>query len=376
MFLFPRRKYRHLNKVLVSRSALQQNFQALQAAHPEAKVCPVIKSNAYGHGLQTVAPIFDSFGYPFLIVDSLYEAYELSKLQVQTPILILGYTFPENFQAKRVPYHFAVYDLEVAQALNKYQPGCKVHVFIDTGMRREGIQLTELPVFLDQLLLLKNIEIEGVTSHFSDADNSKDMEFTRKQVTVFKMALKEFEKRGITPKWRHISASGATFKVQDKTFNLLRVGLASYGIHPLEEKDVAYDTLSLQPAMRFVSTVVQIKEISPGDEVGYSRSFTAKKKMIIGILPAGYYEGVDRRLSNLGVIKVRGVYCPILGRVSMNMTTIDLTHIPDAEVGDEAEVFSNNPDDENFVKKQAVAGSISYELFVHIAESVRREVVE
>lgn len=375
MLFFPRRKYRHLNKVLVSRSALEHNYHALQSAHPEAKVCPVLKSNAYGHGLATAGKIFDSFSVPFLVVDSLYEAYELTKAGLKSPILILGYTFPENFRGKRLPYNFALYDLEVARALNKYQPGTKVHVFLDTGMRREGVLLRELPKFLDELLLLKNLEIVGLASHFSDADNPKDKTFTRKQVSVFKEGLRVCREKGVEPQWRHIAASGGEFKLYDGTFNLLRVGLASYGINPLEEKDSEHQAIQLQPALRFTSTIVQIKEISPGDELGYSRTYKAKKKLRIGILPAGYYEGIDRRLSNLGTIKVRGVQCPILGRISMNMTTIDLSQVPEAQVGDEAEVFSNNSADANFVKNQATLGSIPYELFVHIAESVRREEV-
>jgi len=375
MFLFPRRKYRHLNKVLVSRSALEQNYQTLQIAHPEAKICPVLKSNAYGHGLITAGKIFDSLGAPFLVVDSLYEAYELTKAGIKTPILILGYTFPENFRGKRLPYNFAVYDLEVARALNRYQPGTKVHIFLDTGMRREGVLLRELPRFLDELSQLRNLQITGLGSHFSDADNPKDKTFTRKQVSVFKEGLRVCREKGIDPQWRHIAASGGAFKLKDDTFNLLRVGLASYGINPLEDNDPERGAIELQPAMRFISTIVQIKEISPGDELGYSRTYKAKKKLRVGILRAGYYEGIDRRLSNLGVIKVRGVQCPILGRISMNMTTIDLSAVEDAQVGDEAEVFSNNPEDANFVKNQAALGSIPYELFVHIAESVRREVI-
>src|SRR5688572_21384100 len=137
MWPFTPRPYQALNQVTVSEAALRANHQALQAAHPEAQIVPVLKSNAYGHGLTTVAPVFDSFNAPFLAVDSLYEAYALHKINIHTPILIMGYTVPINLKVKKLPFAYAIYDIEMARALNQYQAGCEVHIFVDTGMNRE-----------------------------------------------------------------------------------------------------------------------------------------------------------------------------------------------------------------------------------------------
>ncbi len=371
--LFPRQEYQTLNKVWVNRDAIEQNHHLLQVFHPEAQVCPVLKSNAYGHGLTTSAHIFDSLGCPFIAVDSLFEAYELLKTGIKTKILILGYTHPDNFKVKKLPFEFAVYDLELARTLDRYQPGCGIHLFVDTGMSREGIQVSQLPTFLKEISKLKNIKVSGLASHFADADNPSNETFNVSQIQAFKQALTITKKHGFEPQWRHISASGGSFKTKDNTFNMIRAGLAHYGINPLEKTDPAYEHLILKPALKFTSTIVQIKEIEKGERVGYNGTFTAKNKMKIGLLPAGYYEGVDRRLSNKGFVKVNDTFCQILGRVSMNMTTIDLSAVDSVRVGDEALIYSDNSDDKNsLVSAAATAQTIPYELLVHLAESIKR----
>lgn len=373
--ILQRKKYQHLNKVFVSSSAIRHNYKTLQDYHPEAQICPVLKSNAYGAGLVQTAHIFDSLGAPFLVVDSLYEAYKLYKQKVKTPILILGYTIPENFKVKRLPFVYGVYDLEVAKALNTYQPGAAIHIFVDTGMTREGVQIEHLDKFVKELKKLKKLRIEGLASHFAEADNAKSFAKTKQQVENFKQAYEILKSNGIDPKWRHISASAGAFKLHDEVFTMIRVGKAMYGVSPLELVDPFYKKLKLEGVLSFESTIAQIKSIKKGTEVGYSFTYKTPKDMNIAILPAGYYEGVDRRLSNKGVVQVNGRYCPIIGRVSMNMTAIDVTTV-NCKVRDKVVIYSNKTEDKNSIYNTAItAGTIPYEIVVHIAESVRREVV-
>lgn len=376
MRLFERKTYRHLNVVTVSSAAVAYNHAALEKLHPNVQICPVLKSNAYGHGLSQVAPIFDSLHPEFLIVDSLYEAYVLYKRKVKTPILIMGYTAPENFTVKHLPFHVAIFDLETARTLNKHQRGCNVHIFIDTGMHREGVCLEELPSFLDALSSMKNLNIVGLCSHFADADNPKDDTFLKKQIEVYKHAYAFLKERGIDPKWRHISASGGTYKVFDPVFTMIRAGIAEYGISPLEKKDKADKRLRLHPALQFETTLAQIKTIHPGEKVGYSCTYTAKTSRRIGLLPAGYYDGVDRRLSNCGYVKIRDTFCPIIGRISMNMTSIDISKVNHPKVGEKVIIYSRNPKDKNSISHAAqTAKTIPYDLLVRIAESVQRRVL-
>lgn len=370
------KQYRHLNKILISRSALEQNYLQLQSLHPHAFVAPVLKSNAYGHGLKTVAPAFDNLHPEFLVVDSLYEAYELQKLKVRSKILILGYTHPENYSVKQLHFHITIFDLETAKSLNKHQRNCKVHIFVDTGMSREGVTLDELEAFVSEIKKLKNLELVGLASHFADADNPKDDSFTQKQLLGFLKALHILQDFGITPKYRHISASGGALKVNHREINMIRAGLVSYGINPLDSKDESFSKISLRPALELVSTIAHIKNIKKGVRVGYSGTYEAKKDMRIAVLPLGYYEGVDRRLSNCGYVSVSGAMCPIIGRVSMNMTTVDISEVKKVSVGDRVIVYSNKTQDSNSITQAAqFAETIPYELLVHLAESIRREVV-
>jgi alanine racemase len=370
-----KKQYRHLNKILINQSALQLNHQVLQVFHPEAKIVPVLKSNAYGHGLKTVTPIFDALGPEFLVVDSLYEAYELYKMNVKSKILILGYTHPDNFLTKQLPFHITIFDLETAKALNKQQKNCNVHIFVDTGMCREGVSIKHLPEFIQEVKKLSCLHIVGLTSHLADADNPKDGSFTEKQIANYKKALKITEDAGISLQYRQISASGGAFKIKDPTFNVIRAGLASYGINPLELSDPEYQSLSLQPALQFVTTLAQIKTIQKGEKIGYNGTFTAQKTMTVGLLPLGYYEGVDRRLSNKGVVTINDIVCPIVGRVSMNMTSIDLSAVKNAEVGDAVCIYSDENQENSIVNAAKIAGTIPYELLVHLSESVRREII-
>ena len=376
MFSFlPRKKYHHLNSVEISAPALLANHITLQKLQPNLAICPVFKSNAYGHGIKELAPLFDRFNEPFLVVDSLYEAYELYKRKVHTPILILGYTHPDNYKVKKLPFHFSLFDLETARLLSKYQPDCSVHIFVDTGMRREGVEIQELSSFINEIKSL-NIRIVGLASHFADADNPTSLENTNKQVDCYKEALSLLRKAGIDPQWRHISASGGAFKIKDTTFNMMRAGIASYGISPLNEYDNDNKNIILHPVLTLKTQIAQIKMIPAGAHVGYGGTYIAPTKKKIAILPMGYYEGVNRRLSNKGVVQVRGIDCPIIGNISMNITTIDVSHLPQIAVGDEVVVFSPDVSKKNSIRNTAkIIDMLPYELLVKLAESIHRKVI-
>lgn len=371
-----RREYKHLNTIKVSRSSLLYNHKALQKLHPQCGICPVLKSNAYGHGLKEVAPVFDSMNCPFLVVDSLYEAYELHKLKVKTPILIMGYTNRINFTVKQLPFSVAVFDLDTARTLNKFQPGCKIHLFVDTGMCREGVSIHDLPDFVQELKELKNLNVVGLCSHFADADNPKNQRNVDNQIAIFRKALMILKEYGINPVWRHISASAGSYKIFENEFNMFRIGFAHYGISPLEDKDKFNCSVHLRPALEFTTTLAQIKTVGKGSLVGYNCTFKTSRETVLGLLPAGYYDGVDRNLSNNGYVKIRNKYFPIIGKVSMNMTVIDITELKNPKIGESVIVYSAINDDRNSVSNTSKAvGKIPYEILIHLAESLHRVIV-
>lgn len=362
------REYKTLNIIEVSKKNLLENYEYLSSLSTEVKVAPVIKSNAYGHNMTTVAKILDYVHAPFFCVDSLYEAYELLKSRIKTPILIMGSTEPSNLKVKKLPFAYAVYDLDFLKALDKYQPDAKVHLYVDTGLHREGILMDELSSFLGEARNLSSINIEGLMSHFASSDDKKDS-LNNLQIKNFKKALDILKKHGIKPKWIHLQNSDGLTNLGPLGLDLTmaRAGLASYGI----SKDK-----NLKPVLSLKSKIIQIKKIGKGERVGYNGIFKAQKEIILGILPIGYYDGVDRGLSNKGFVKVGNKFCKIIGRVSMNVMAIDLSNIENPRVGDQVIIYSNDPKDKNSIQNTAtICKKIPYEILVNLAPSTRRIIV-
>ncbi|MCL4366019.1 alanine racemase, partial [Patescibacteria group bacterium] len=205
---FLRKNYQTLNKIEISRDNLLHNYHYLSNLNKKVQIAPVLKSNGYGHGIANVAHILEKSEIPFFCVDSLFEAYELQKAKIKLPILVMGYTNPENFKVKKLPYQFAVYDIQTAKVLNESQKECKIHIFVDTGMHREGVTVEELPEFLNELKDLSNIKIAGLMSHLASSESDKDPLF-QNQIKQFKKAKEICKENKVNPKWFHIAATGS-----------------------------------------------------------------------------------------------------------------------------------------------------------------------
>lgn len=323
-------EYDNLCRVEIRAKNLVENYKILSKKLP---IAPVLKSNAYGHGLVLAAKILDKLHPPFFCVDSLFEAYELSKAGIKSQILIMGYVSATNLRHKKLSFAFAAYDKENLLNIAKYQPQAEIHLFVDTGMSREGIPLKNLPEII-KVIKRNKIKIAGLMSHPARPGA---------QVTAFHRAQEM-----LPTKWAHMGFSG----------NVARVGL---------------DLYLTNPVLRFMAKIVQSKKIEKGNKVGYDGTFTAKKKMTLALLPAGYNEGIDRRLSNKGVVKIRGKFCPIVGRVSMNLTSVDVSKVPNIKVGDEAIIISDKHSNPNSVINIAkTCKTIPYEILVHIQPSLKR----
>lgn len=366
-----KKEYQTLNRIEILRENLLDNYRVLSSGL-KIKIAPVVKSNAYGHGIIEVTKILSKSDVPgkipFLCVDSLFEAYELLKANIKLPILIMGYTNPQNFKVKKLPFSYAVFDTSILEILNKYQPGCGIHIFLDTGMHREGITLGQLPQFLVQFKNYPNLKVEGVMSHFACA-NRRDDYLNKIQIRNFQKALEIVKLSGFKPKWIHIANSDGliNFEKDLKFTNMARIGLALYGTYP---------NSNLKPVLNLKTQLIQIKKITKGERVGYEGTYFAKKDATIGILPLGYYDGVDRGLSNKGIVKIAGLECPIIGKVSMNITTIDLSKLKDPKVGQEVLIYSDNPEDKNSIENTArICKKIPYEILINLAQSTKRVII-
>ncbi|MBP9702592.1 alanine racemase [Candidatus Woesebacteria bacterium] len=373
--------YKVLNEITINKQALTNNYRYFVSENPQAKVAVVAKANAYGHGLEEIARFLDTNIHPpFICVDSLYEAYELLKLGIKNQILIMGYTNPENYAVwKKLPFSFSVFDKETLIALNKHQPGAKIHIKLDTGMCRLGLQPEELPELIKTLKTCNNLVVEGVFSHFSQADNPSKITFTKRQIARFKMMAGELEAEGFEFKWKHIAASSGSSFLRDPYFNLIRLGLGFYGYTPFgpHTKEGRHGRKNLKPALKLTTHIAQIKNVSLGSEVGYSGTYRTKQKEVLAIIPLGYNEGLTRRLSNKGsVTLVDNSVCQIVGNISMDMTTLRLPRGSKAKVGDEVVVISDIPSDLNSLSHHCqIIKDLEYSLLTGLHPSIRRRLV-
>ncbi len=366
-----RGRYHSLNRIEISSSSLIHNYQYLTKKYGK-KILPVLKSNAYGHGIVNVAKALNQIKAPFFCVDSIYEAYQLTEAKISTPILIMGYVHPESLNVKKLPFSYAVYTYEMGKAINKYQPHAGIHIFVDTGMHREGVLLKDLMIFVKKCKVL-NLKIEGLMSHLAMADKPND-KGTKEQIENFEKAKNVLHKEGVFPQWLHLGASSYILNHESypaQVDNSARVGMALYGIDP-ERKDK-----NLKPALKLLSTIVQIKNLAKGEKTGYDFTYTAQNNKKIAVIPIGYNDGVNRRLSNKGSVLIKNIFCPILGRVSMNLSVVDVTNVQNIAVGDEVVVYSDNPNHINSLYNSAkICDTFPYELLVYLHTSTKRMVIE
>lgn len=376
--------YTALVEVMISREAILHNLRTYQNL-TQIAVAPVLKSNAYGHGLVEVATLIErehpgSQNLPFFVVDSYHEALVLRNEGIETPILIIGFTAIENMLSDQLnDIIFTLGDMEqIRKAAERVHKPTRIHLKFDTGMHRQGILPRELDEALRIIASSPLLKLEGVCSHLADS-HSLDENFTKKQIALWnEMSEKSL---GVFPdiKWRHLSASNGVLYHDRISANLMRLGIGLYGVCTDER---TAKKLSLKPALSMRTSIVSVKKIDAGESVGYDRTFIADREMTLATLPAGYYEGVDIKLATKGSVRIqddagRMIVCPIVGRVTMNITIIDISAIPKdlQKIGATVEIISGEESAPNSIQNIArLTGAIPYELLVHIPRHLRRVV--
>ena len=369
--------------VEVDKKALLNNAKIVRGLlKPGTQLMAVVKSNAYGHGLVETAKIFCGFGADlvkspngdhgasWLGVDSLDEAILLREVGIKTPILVMGYTSAERIKKSAIyDLRFTIYDSEIPKWISKNckleTENCKLHLKIDTGMSRQGVTLADLPKFIKKLP--KGTKIEGVFTHFANADNLHDRNYPNLQLANFKKALEILEKSGIKPTIRHASATTGLLTMPEAQFDMVRVGIALYGLWPSIEFAQKFDDLDLKPALSWKTRIVQIKKIKKNTPIGYGITEKVKQDSTIAILPVGYYDGYFRNLSSASEVLIGGQRCKILGRISMNLSVADISNVKNVQIWDEVVLIGGQNKEritaEELAKK---ADAISYEVVSRI----------
>jgi alanine racemase len=350
---------------------------------PITTLMVVVKANAYGHGLQAVAPLVEK-GADWLGVNSLEEALEVTRLGIQKPIAILGHTSLDQIEdVVHYGYRQVLYRLDVAEALSecagKLATISKIHLKIETGTNRQGVAPSELEEFVGALRKLPRLEIEGVYTHFANIEDTLDPSFARSQSRRFQEALSVLARAGITPRHVHAMATAGALLYPELSFTMARVGIGAYGVWPSRETQLAARergrVITLAPTLTWKTRVIQVKQVNAGDYVGYGLTYQATRPMRLAVLPVGYYDGYDRKLSNSGRALIHSRPVPVIGRVAMNMTMLDVTDVG-AQIDDEVVLLGRQGNAEIRVEELAERiGTIPYEVLARLNPLIPRIVV-
>ncbi|HVU06769.1 MAG TPA: alanine racemase [Candidatus Paceibacterota bacterium] len=364
--------------------AIEKNAAVLKAlVGASANVMAVVKSNAYGHGMVESARAALRGGATWLGVDELSEALELRKARIKAPILVLGYTLPTLYKtAAEKDVSLTISSLESLQALSRAKlPKAKanmlrIHVKFDTGLHRQGILETYVQQAV-RLLTAKGFPavVEGVYTHFAAMEDPMHREYSEAQARSFRAIVAKIREKGLKP-ITHSSASSGILFSKDFHFDMARAGIALYGLWPSREIKKWAESVGgeayvpkLAPALSWKAIVSEVKLIPKGAKVGYDLTFEAKRPSRIAVIPVGYWHGLPRSLSNKGQVAIRGARASIIGRISMDMTILDVTDIPSVREGDEATIIGAGMGVEQVAER---AGTINYELVTRINPLIPR----
>jgi len=362
----------------IDTNALAANFHTVkQRVGSDVSVMAVVKANAYGHGAVECARRLEREGADWFGVALPEEGIELRNASIAKPILCLAGFWGEQatacLQQQLVP---VVYRLDTIAAYDRAarerQVVADVHVKIDTGMGRLGVRFDEISDFAGALKKFKNIRVDGFMTHFAAADEPACEILTKDQNQRFETAVAAFREQGFDPTYRHLANSAAIFGQPTAWGNLVRPGGVLYGlwrdILAPEDRDV-----NLRPVMSLHSRITLLKWVPQGETVGYGCTFEASRKTLVATIPIGYDDGYMRALSNRGHAIIRGVYATVIGRISMDLTLIDVTNVPGVQTEDEVTFLGR--EGELAVSAEEVArtaGTLSYEVTCGVSERVPR----
>jgi alanine racemase len=356
--------------------AIAHNVRAIKThVGPAVGLMAVVKANAYGHGAVPVAQTALAAGADWLAVNRVEEGVALRRAGLQARILVLGYCLPG--QAEAVVEHnltptvttLATAEALADQAAEQLDRPCPIHLKIDTGMGRFGLLPEEVVDFARTLQNLPSLQLEGMFSHFAVADES-DTTFSRQQLQVYREVVAAVETAGIQLPLKHLANSAASLVLPDAHYHLVRLGIAMYGLPPSNERDWP---VSLRPAMTLKTRIARLRVLPAGASVGYGRTYLAPAPTPIALVPVGYGDGYPRLCSNRGAMLVQGQRAPIVGRVSMDQTSLDVSGIEGVTQDDEVVVFGRQGEAE--ITASEVAGwaeTINYEIVTQLAARVPR----
>jgi len=353
--------------------AIRYNFERVNSIAGDRPVLAVVKADGYGHGAVQISRTLLGAGAHGLAVAYLEEALEIREAGISAPVIVLF-----GLPADKVSYCFdynltpVVWSVEQASALSgeatRRSSSITLHIKIDTGMGRLGLHPGEAVESIVRIIDMPGLAVEGILSHFSDADLAS-ADVADAQLELFRSVDSKLQDRGIRIRFRHMANSAAVISFRASLLDMVRPGLMLYGYNPVPEQS----DLDLRPAMTVKSTVISVKRVPTGTPVSYGRTFCTKRESLIATMAAGYADGFSTALSNRGRVIVRGKIAPVVGRVCMDLAMLDVTEVDGVSVGDKVTLIGEEAGHGCWADAMAgLAGTIPYEILTSIGKRVTR----
>lgn len=369
----------NLTWVEFSKSAFLHNLALFKKlAGPNVVLAPNAKGNAYGHGLVECAQILQQANVNYLCINSPFEAKKLRESNVSTPLLMVGYT-PLSDLEKMIDLKvdLVIYNLETLQKLIEIKKPVNLHLKIETGNHRQGIEIKNLPLWVEKIKKYDFLNIKGISTHFADLEDRISHSYALEQLNKFREAVQLLKNSGVNPDYKHCANTAALLMLPEAHFNFVRLGIGTYGLWPSEKTKIATETLhekiELKPVLSWKTIVAQIKEVKKGALVGYGCTHEMTHDGQIAVLPVGYYDGYCRAHSNTGHVLIKGQKAPVIGRICMNMMMVDITSIADIKLEEEVVLLGKQGNEEIAAERLAEwSGTINYEVTTRINERIPR----
>jgi alanine racemase len=384
-------KDNHLTWLEIDSTAFGKNIKTVRKLAGGRQIAAAIKANGYGHGLWEMIQLLNNEKVEYIALHSPEEAVAARRFGWERKILMVGYI--NRSKLTTVIEHNlepTIYNIDTINRLGKlakkYSRKINIHLKLETGTGRQGVSERDLSKVVEPILKYPNLCLKGVSTHFANIEDTTDHTYANYQLQRFNDMVSQIKKLGLKPDYRHTACSAALLLFEDTKFELVRPGIALYGLWPSRETYLSYKLLHgtsrsgevndiLSPILSWKTRVIQIKDMPPDSFVGYGCTYRTTSNSRLAVLPVGYYDGYDRALSNRAYVLIRGRRAPVRGRVCMNLMIVDITDIQNVRLEDEAVLIGRDGDETISVDQLADwAGSINYEIISRINSNIIRQI--
>jgi alanine racemase len=373
--------------VELDRSALASNIGQFRSLIGDTiNLLAVVKANAYGHGILEISKLSLKAGVDWLGVHSLDEGLLLRQEGMDCPLIVLGYVSSQELE-KAVTHglRLTVYNLDtihlLAQITSRLKKKALLHLKIETGTHRQGIQEEDVLPFIQEIQKHPYLVVEGLSSHFANIEDTTDHTYSRLQLKRFKRIIKKVEKNNTEIPIKHMACTAATILFPDTYFDMVRVGIGMYGLWPSKETYLSSilrkrKSIFLKPVLSWKTRIAQIKKIPQGSFIGYGCTYRTTRETVLGVLPVGYYDGYSRSLSNYSYVLIKGHRAPLRGRVCMDFIMVDITDIPEVNLEDEVILLGQEGEEVISADYLAdLASTINYDIVTRINNLIPRVII-